>query len=752
MDFNIYSMFSKKERSVDDLYGDRSVDDLYATKPVNPEASRGWKDMSSGGPVTPQEDFYNPHTGELADKVYTSSSAARILTAFGQGAKEGWGAAGDPNVRASVTEVSKNIDASKNWSEINKRIAKSFNEAFNRPLATAFDAAWYDISGGVQAAFGASMGAGKAVGAELTGVAKALVPKSKIIAPILGEAGEIIDHITGKSGEGYANPYTGEITEGAPWGFLPEGIAPARNFKNAENKAALFPKRALESRSKGIIGEGEEGFFNTMELTPKQVEARIQAAKEAGIPIDKVTIDSPNPHLTPNGLARKIDPETFKKWDELTDERDTLRSTVDYLSGKRDAEFDRGINSILATVGGDEAALAPAMKKRLENLRIMKENKESTITTDIIKFQERIIEKDAQLRDLIPKTADARKRAQELLESDSPEGEMFRDFVQAKTLEHELRIMELEGDVKIAEEHAKNLMPSYTAEQQAKAKIKYDAEVKKYEEAKAEYKPSETGTSKPPVPPEVPPELRGNTSKPTELEKSVKKYVDDYLSGKGRGNSPEDLEMQQFAANNGPAIEAEFNRRTQADKPEFSLNQTEGIGEKKTMGFAKSVEASAVKEGLIESFPDLPEMRSVSIADQSNMIAKFMEEDLLKAKRAALGHDVLPPGMNRILLAKALQKRALLEHDRNFLMQLARSDVLNMEITESGRNLRFMQEEVPGDPVAAIKSIEDARLNSAVVKKEMNKMIKDGSLQKALDEAASSESIWKSFIKAIECK
>ena len=41
----------------------------------------------------------------------------------------------------------------------------------------------------------------------------------------------------------------------------------------------------------------------------------------------------------------------------------------------------------------------------------------------------------------------------------------------------------------------------------------------------------------------------------------VNSYVEAYMRGEGRGTSPADLEMQQFAANNGPEIEAEFQRR-----------------------------------------------------------------------------------------------------------------------------------------------------------------------------------------------
>lgn len=46
------------------------------------------------------------------------------------------------------------------------------------------------------------------------------------------------------------------------------------------------------------------------------------------------------------------------------------------------------------------------------------------------------------------------------------------------------------------------------------------------------------------------------------LDRAVQDYVDRYTAGEGRGDTETDLEMQQFAANNPEAIEAEFARRT----------------------------------------------------------------------------------------------------------------------------------------------------------------------------------------------
>ena len=51
------------------------------------------------------------------------------------------------------------------------------------------------------------------------------------------------------------------------------------------------------------------------------------------------------------------------------------------------------------------------------------------------------------------------------------------------------------------------------------------------------------------------------TADPAAPPLTAESYVDRYLNGEGRGDSVGDLELQQFAENNGAAIEAEFTRR-----------------------------------------------------------------------------------------------------------------------------------------------------------------------------------------------
>lgn len=61
-------------------------------------------------------------------------------------------------------------------------------------------------------------------------------------------------------------------------------------------------------------------------------------------------------------------------------------------------------------------------------------------------------------------------------------------------------------------------------------------------------------------PPSTPPG-GGGAGSAVKPPMTVQQYVDDYMAGKGRGTTPEDLEYQQFAANNAQEIEQEFQRR-----------------------------------------------------------------------------------------------------------------------------------------------------------------------------------------------
>lgn len=101
---------------------------------------------------------------------------------------------------------------------------------------------------------------------------------------------------------------------------------------------------------------------------------------------------------------------------------------------------------------------------------------------------------------------------------------------------------------------------------------------------------------------------------------SAEQYVDRYLAGAGRGDSPADLEMQQFAASNGPDIEAEFNRRVA--NPDFQPVETPQAQGGVTQGEAASTPTGAPQaspEPLFDPTPYLPALKDYVAARQGSL-------------------------------------------------------------------------------------------------------------------------------------
>ena len=80
----------------------------------------------------------------------------------------------------------------------------------------------------------------------------------------------------------------------------------------------------------------------------------------------------------------------------------------------------------------------------------------------------------------------------------------------------------------------------------------------------------------------------------SEFDKVVRDYVDRYQAGEGRGDTPTDREMQQFAANNPDAIEMEFIRRAKQEEATRATGPDVGGGESDISGVSGyDVEAGA---------------------------------------------------------------------------------------------------------------------------------------------------------------
>lgn len=100
---------------------------------------------------------------------------------------------------------------------------------------------------------------------------------------------------------------------------------------------------------------------------------------------------------------------------------------------------------------------------------------------------------------------------------------------------------------------------------------------------------------------------------------TVEQYVDDYMAGKGRGNTPEDLEYQQFAANHAEAIEQEFQRRAagQAVPPSGETVTTAEAATPNRVGFNSTAPESVTP---VEPTSEIP--APVQVAPDSPVAAR----------------------------------------------------------------------------------------------------------------------------------
>lgn len=634
----------------------------------------------TGGFSKAIDDFYS---GEAADQWYATSSAGKILSAFGQGVANNWGARVDPNLRGIADRASIEADQNKDWGSIRKHIAKTYNTAFFRPLATAIDGA---VSAGTGALFGALGGigaAGQEVGSQMMEYSKDMdTPGVFDPTDLIGMLGEQIYHRSGvKPQIDHIDYNTGEVKYAGNWAYM--GYTPELDFA----------QRALVARSKGRTGEGEAGYFNTREPSTEAVEARQWAAREAGLNPAEVTVSPPRQTFDINDLARELDPATYKKWDELQELKMNIRSSIDYLAGKRGEKYDRDITALLAPVGGDESQLPEALTKRLANLRKLKADEEANFTPEMLKLQQRFIEADAKVRDLIPDQANARARAEAYLKDDSPEGQAFVQWVQAKKLEAALRGIEVQQDMKIARDRAEELQPKVTPQEAANNVIKEGVEPK-------EVKTEGTVTEK--------------------ADKEVGSTTPNY-----------------------------------SDVPEGQKTSTapiEGTGDLRERAYSRRVEALAIEEELTDGFSDKQMYRGMKWDEQARLATEFRDKDYQLAKQVALGHSPAPPGILPEAIALAVEKRAIFEKDVETLRNLAVNSELAAEQTLAGQRIGYLSNR-NNSPVQAIEIIKANRLQkyAKAVEAEMEKMRKDGTLQKAIEAEAGSDGLWEEFIRAIQC-
>lgn len=152
---------------------------------------------------------------------------------------------------------------------------------------------------------------------------------------------------------------------------------------------------------------------------------------------------------------------------------------------------------------------------------------------------------------------------------------------------------------------------------------------------------------------------------------TVKSYVDRYMAGEGRGDTGVDLEMQQFAANNAPEIEAEFARRTAAPVGDTTVEPASTAEPAPVVEPTPTIEpAAAAAVPTVEPAPSVRPMPQLDLTvpkiESAGRLGQFFREARLKLNdrfadapnitnffKEATGLDVVPEKLN---LAQAFEK------------------------------------------------------------------------------------------------
>jgi len=163
---------------------------------------------------------------------------------------------------------------------------------------------------------------------------------------------------------------------------------------------------------------------------------------------------------------------------------------------------------------------------------------------------------------------------------------------------------------------------------------------------------------------------------------------------------------------------------------------------------ALGVEQKAIEQQLTDHLGDLPEYRTVNMAEQADHAARLLSENPDLARRVALGEVDAPHGLLPESVFVAVENKAIAEGDVATIRDLA-SGKLTEQATTMGQRIRALAERDPDSPVGAIQRIADVRGKSIEPKAIKDAMAE---LRAHIDEAtAIPHDAFQAFIDSLRC-
>lgn len=368
-----------------------TADDFFSPQQSLPNrVAAGVHDYIMRGLALPRI-FTQPMEGPVADQLLERATTGRILDAFGQGAKQGWGE-GELGLSEESQKWLREAGIFNDYAKGRSSVVKAFNEALIRPSALLLDTGLRSIN----AAIGAVSG--------LTG-------------QTVTEAGG-----QGKALERDLNLMMSETFAGMPFAL--------RNPK--------LPVDIPKARELGVIGEGEGAWKGTVDRKPvpesvladtvkAQDEAEVAGGRPTGTPEDmalqpgeSMPAEPPPPDI--HQTARMVAPEVFRQYDELQGRAETFRRWIGELDETRKAEtakpFNERITELQSQLEGASARNARRYQAEIDEQTAKRDEALAAIkgdTPDMARIRQELLKADFEMRDLAPEVSRAYREAGEAM-------------------------------------------------------------------------------------------------------------------------------------------------------------------------------------------------------------------------------------------------------------------------------------------------------------------------------------------------
>lgn len=334
-----------------------NADDVFGAQSSVPDAD------SVFGKDSSQEPSYS---GSFADHMFGQGTLHKVGQAFMSDLSSGVQQANDTSkaIDDSLRKIGvygQPNQKSTSMVDTVKQTLQTYNEAFLRPTINGIvSTAIIDTSAlgsGLQAAGGlaqgfAQQGEKDQQKLDKLGIPSALSLPSKAINTLIGGYGDIAQ----ATGAGEYIPEIGGVPhEGAPVQEATPHIEPHFTSPVTDTYTA---------RAHGVVGEGEEGYFNTKPLSPENQAARDEYAREVGIDTPK-----PGPVVkNPDELVPQIAPDLVKEYDEKLAYHDELAARLEELQPK-ESVGEEGVLSVVADKSPEYLAAQEAFKDNYLRLK-----------------------------------------------------------------------------------------------------------------------------------------------------------------------------------------------------------------------------------------------------------------------------------------------------------------------------------------------------------------------------------------------